>query len=157
MTRAIRVYADTSVYGGILDDEFKEPSIAFFEQVRGGRLALVVSALVQDELEGAPTDVQELFQVLRRTSEVIDLTEEVVRLQAAYLGAKVVGARWEADALHVALATIAECRLIVSWNFRHIVHYEKIPRYNGINLANGYASIAIHSPQEVIAHEDEDI
>ena len=47
--------------------------------------------------------------------------------------------------------------MIVSWNFRHIVHFDKIRLYNAINLFNGYASIAIHSPLEVIAYEDEGI
>lgn len=64
------------------------------------------------------------------------------------------GSAWEADALHVALATISGCRLIVSWNFRHIVNYRKIPMYNGVNQARGYAPLFIHTPQEVV-DEDE--
>jgi len=44
--------------------------------------------------------------------------------------------------------------MIVSWNFRHIVHYQKIPKYNAVNVLNGYAPIAIHSPLEVIPDED---
>jgi len=31
---AIRIYADTSVYGGCFDPEFEEASRAFFDQVR---------------------------------------------------------------------------------------------------------------------------
>ncbi len=49
----------------------------------------------------------------------------------------------------------SNCHAIVSWNFRHIVHFQKIPLYNAINLANGYGSIAIHTPQEVILYEEE--
>ena len=52
--------------------------------------------------------------------------------------------------MHVALATVAECRLIVSWNFRHIVHFDKIGLYNGVNMSLGYAMISIHAPPEVI-------
>ena len=157
MSRPIRVYADTSVYGGVLDEEFADPSRMFFERVRNGKFELVISALVDDELQEAPTKVRELFHELRPKCRIVDVSEDVIRLQEAYITAQIVGPRWEADALHVALATVADCRLIVSWNFKHIVHYERIPRYNGINLANGYAAIAIHSPQEVIADEDEDV
>ena len=39
----IRVYADTSVYGGVFDEEFAEASRTFFEQVRGGRFRLILS------------------------------------------------------------------------------------------------------------------
>jgi len=66
----------------------------------------------------------------------------------------IVGPKWNADALHVAVATVSACRVIVSWNFKHIAHFQKIPLYNGINQSLGYAPIAIHSPEEVIANED---
>ena len=154
---AIRVYADTSVYGGVLDDEFAEPTNVFFDQVARGRFRLVLSTVVMDELEAAPKSVRALFEERRRTGEIIDVTEEALTLQEAYLQANILGRRWETDALHVALATVAQCRLIVSWNFRHLVNFEKIPLYNGVNLAKGYAPVAIHTPQEVIAHEDQDV
>jgi hypothetical protein len=54
----------------------------------------------------------------------------------------------------VALATANRCRLIVSWNFKHIVHFDKIPLYNGVNLINGYDTLSINTPSEVIAYED---
>jgi hypothetical protein len=34
--RPIRVYADTSVFGGVFDDLFAQPSRTFFDQVREG-------------------------------------------------------------------------------------------------------------------------
>ncbi len=48
------------------------------------------------------------------------------------------------------------------WHTKHNsdwVYFEKIPRYNGVNLANGYGPIAIHTPEEVtqIETEDEDV
>ena len=58
------------------------------------------------------------------------------------------------DALHVAMASVNECQAIVSWNFRDIVNFRKIPMYNTINTLNGYGSIAIYSPLEVIEDDD---
>ena len=52
------------------------------------------------------------------------------------------------------MATVSECELIVSWNFKDIVHFEKIPKYNAVNVLNGYAQIDIYSPLEVIRHEE---
>ncbi len=108
-------------------------------------------------MEEAPDSVRGLFEELRRLGETVDVTEEAVRLQQAYLDANIVGSTWEADAVHVAIATIWHRRLIVSWNFKHIVNFQKIPLYTGVNLASGYGVIGIHTPQEVIAHEDEDV
>jgi hypothetical protein len=55
------------------------------------------------------------------------------------------------------LATIAGCDVIVSWNFRHIVHYDRIPLYNAINALAGRPAIAIHSPAEVVPYEEEEV
>jgi predicted nucleic acid-binding protein len=53
----MRVYADTSVFGGVFDAEFHEASLAFFDQVRDTRFELVSSGLVVDELAEAPEEV----------------------------------------------------------------------------------------------------
>ena len=51
--------------------------------------------------------------------------------------------RHSADALHVAQATVASCRVIVSWNFKHIVHFAKIPLYNAVNVWNAGTSMRL--------------
>ena len=86
----IRVYADTSVYGGVFDEEFAEASRTFFDQVGEERFRLVLSPIVGDELEGAPDSVRALFEELRRVGEAVNVTEESVRLQQAYLDANIV-------------------------------------------------------------------
>ncbi len=154
MSKPIRVYADSSVYGGAFDEEFAAASREFFELVRAGRFRLVVSTAVSDELQSAPEQVRNLFGEMRQFAETAEITEEALRLQEAYLTAAIVGQKWETDALHVAMATESQCSVIVSWNFKHIVNFQKIPLYNGVNLAHGYMPIAIHTPQEVNSDED---
>jgi hypothetical protein len=148
----IRVYADTSVYGGVLDDEFTQPSRAFFDRVREGHFVLVVSALVEDELQEAPSEVREWFGLFRVGAESVAVTPEAVALRQAYLDAGIVTSRSVDDAFHVALATVARCAMIVSWNFRHIVHYQKVPLYNAVNLLHHHSTLEIHSPLEVIEY-----
>ena len=154
----VRVYADSSVYGGAFDEEFSGPSRRFFDQVRSGRFELVISPIVADELTGAPADVRSHFEEFLALSgvSIVPVSAAAIRLQQAYLGAGIVAPRWETDALHVAVATVAACRIIVSWNFKHIVHFQKIPQYVGVNLASGYQPIGIHTPQEVVLDEDQD-
>jgi len=153
----IRVYADTSVYGGTRDDEFADDSRTFFEQVRLGRFELAVSAVVLEELDQAPASVRALFDEVLSLAQIAEITEAAQQLQRAYIDAGILTPKWEEDALHVALATTSGCRVIVSWNFKHIVHFQKIPRYNAVNVLHGYDPIAIHSPSEVIAYEEEDL
>lgn len=148
------VYADTSVYGGILDDEFATASRAFFEQVQDGRFSLAVSIVVMDELEAAPEAVQSQFRELARLARIVDINEQALSLQQAYLDAGILTLKSKEDALHVALATVGGCSTIVSWNFRHIVHFQKIPKYNAVNVLKGFGPIAIHSPLELIGDVD---
>jgi hypothetical protein len=138
----------------VFDEEFDCTSREFFAAVRAGRFQLVVSTVVRNELKEAPKRVFALFEEMRRVADAADITEDTIQLQRAYLAAGIVGQQWKTDALHVALATESHCAIIVSWNFKHIVNFKKIPLYNGVNLAHGYGPIAIHTPQEVITDED---
>ena len=151
----IRVYVDTSVYGGVFDRQFAQASKNFFEKVGSGRFLIVVSPVVSDEIRLAPQPVRDLFDRFRGGAEGVAVNTAAVALQAAYMRAGIVGPNWEADALHVALATVARCSMIVSWNFKHIVHFQKIPLYNGGNISLGHGPIGIYTPLEVIADEEE--
>lgn len=148
----VRVYADTSVYGGAFDTEFAAASMKFFEEVRVGRFSLVTSPLVDDELVKAPATVRGLFDSLRATTEVVPIDASMVELQIAYLTAGIVSENSAEDALHVASATISACGLLLSWNFKHIVHRDKAPRYNAVNTLRGLPPIGIYSPAEVVKY-----
>lgn len=150
-----RIYADTSVFGGFYDEEFRDTSGRFFDQIREGRFSLVTSALVQEEIRPAPPDVQRLFSDMLRFMEVAEITQSALDLRDAYLEAGIVSAKWAEDALHVAVATVARSTMIVSWNFKHIVHYDKISLYNAVNILKRHETISIFSPLEVIVYEDE--
>ncbi|OQY54627.1 MAG: hypothetical protein DRR08_17675 [Candidatus Parabeggiatoa sp. nov. 2] len=155
--RPILSYADTSVFGGVFDEGFDEASKAFFQQVREKHFRLVISPVVQREIELAPEEVRQFFSEMTEYADFIAITKEALLLRQAYLDAGIVTKKSTADALHVALATVAKCQLIVSWNFKHIVHFQKVPLYRAINTVNGYTEINIYSPPEVINYESETI
>ncbi len=77
-------------------------------------------------------------------------SDQIGDLRDAYIQANVVSSASTADAEHVASASVADVDFIVSWNFKHIVHYEKINGYHAVNLLNGYKQIQIYSPKEVV-------
>ena len=157
LRKSISVYADTSVFGGVFDDEFKIASKAFVEAVKSGKFILVTSELVRQEIIAGPQVVRQLFEELLSVAEIAAITFETLQLQQAYLDAGIVSGKFATDALHVALATVSRTSMIVSWNFRHIVNFQKIPKYNAVNKLHGYNDIAIYSPLEVIEYESEDV
>jgi predicted nucleic acid-binding protein len=146
-----RVYLDTSVLGGVFDAEFEEDTRALLEQVRSGTLRPVVSEQVELELKGAPSEVQDLLdELLASGAEDIRLSAEAEDLADIYVTEGVVTMKYRADALHIALATLANVDVLVSWNFKHIVNLRRIQGFNGVNLKYGYGTLEIRSPREVI-------
>jgi len=147
----LRVYIDASVVGGCHDEEFADESQKLMAMARRGEIRLLVSDLLAAELDFAPEKVQQVLEDLPRSAlESVPLSEEVMELREAYLEAEVVGRARLNDAHHVALATVAKVDMIVSWNFRHIVHFEKIRGFNAVNLREGYLPLEIRSPRELV-------
>jgi predicted nucleic acid-binding protein len=153
-----RVYVDTSVIGGCHDVEFAPWSNGLMKDFRLGTLRPVVSDIVEAEVARAPDIVRATYrQLLELGPERAVVTEEAETLANTYLRKGALSPNYFDDALHIALATIAEVDVLVSWNFRHIVHLEKIRRFNAANLEKGYKPITIYSPREVTSYgEPED-
>jgi predicted nucleic acid-binding protein len=149
--KKLKIYVDTSVIGGCFDKEFATESNALIEMAINGEAVLLISDLLLLELEKAPAHIASLIEDLpEECTEFFDTEGEALELQRKYLKAKVVGAGSADDALHVANATVKRADMIVSWNFKHIVHYDKIRGFNSINFSEGYNMIAIYSPKEVV-------
>lgn len=149
-----RIYADTSVLGGCEDEEFRDPSCRLVEAFVGGKLILVLSELALRELETAPEEVRGVVgRIPEAHIEPLPLSPEAEELAAAYIEDGAIGAGMRADAIHIALATVARVDVLVSWNFKHIVNLKRIHAYNAVNLKRGYPLLEIRTPREVPGDE----
>ena len=152
----LKLYVDTSVFGGYFDDEFEEFTKPLFDKIQKGDFKLLFSTVTQDELENAPLQVKELVKHLKvEFTEFIEATDEAVELASQYILEKVVGQTSYADCLHIALATIHRADFLISWNFKHIVNVQRIMGYNSVNIKNGYKQLEIRSPRELMTYEDD--
>ena len=154
--KRLRVYVDTSVFGGCFDPEFAHWSNALMDDFRGGRYALIVSEVTAAEVAMAPEQVRELLSEFEAVADTLPVTAEALELLRTYESRRILGARFRNDMLHIAVATVAEVDVLVSWNFRHIVRLEKIRLFNGVNLELGYKPLTIYSPREVATYGTED-
>ena len=142
--------------GGCFDDEFQRWSLALFSDFRLSRYVAVTSDLVAAEVAEAPDQVQRKYEeLLSGEHEQLELTTEAFDLSRDYLRRGILSRNFENDALHIAVATVGLADLLVSWNFRHVVHLDKIRQFNVTNLENGYRPLQIYSPREV-AHDEEE-
>jgi predicted nucleic acid-binding protein len=153
--RIQKIYIDTSVLGGYFDKEFDIATRRLFDEVKKGEYKIVVSNITEGELLNAPERVRTLLNDLEIDYEVLKLTDDAVNLALEYIKENVVGQTSYEDCLHIAIATISRIDLLVSWNFKHIVNIKRIRGYNGINIKNGYPSIEIRSPKDLIDYEND--
>lgn len=148
--KKLRVYIDTSVIGGCLDDEFSLESNQLMEAIKQEKFILLMSDIIVSELINASQAVKDiLLSIPQRVIEVVKITPEVLQLRDAYINEGVVTSKSINDATDVADA-------IISWNFKHIVRLDKMKGYNQINLLNGYGILTIISPLEVTIDQAND-
>lgn len=148
----LRVYADTSVFGGYFEEPFLAGSKALFEHFVKGDLRLVLSALTLQELLPAPKKVRDLIDSIPPAYvEPLDRSPRAAELADAYLASGTLTKNQLEDARHIAAATIAKVDYLVSWNFKHILHPQKMPEFNRVNLERGFSILKIRTPLDVIA------
>ncbi len=82
----LRVYIDTSVVGGCLDEEFKEDSVQLFDEFIKGMKTPVISDILLFEVEGAPKEVKNILKkVPTENIEYVALNEESIALANKYI------------------------------------------------------------------------
>jgi hypothetical protein len=148
--KILRIYIDTSVIGGCCDAEFALWSNGLMQDFRQGAFRPVLSEVTAAEILPAPESVRRQYaELLSLGAEMLEVSDESLDLMGVYQARGVLAPRFRNDMLHIALATVADVDVLVSWNFRHVVRLEKIRLFNAINLELGYKPIQIHSPREV--------
>jgi hypothetical protein len=148
-----RVYVDNSVIGGLFDDEFSFVTKKLFKEFDNGIYIPVISSVTLQEIQGAPNNVLSFINHFRSKTEILQLTEEAVELSQNYLKEGKFTNRMLVDTLHIAVATVNNVGIIVSWNFHDIVNLDKIRVYNAVNIMHGFQTVEIRSPREII-HEE---
>jgi predicted nucleic acid-binding protein len=150
-----RIYLDTSVIGGCFDSEFAPWSNRLFSDIDNGLFAPVTSDIVSAELFYAPIKVKQRYkEFMQFHPDILEVNSDVEMLTDAYIGHLILSAKFKNDMLHIALASVHNVDILVSWNFKHIVHYDKIAKFNAVNLEYGFRQIIILSPREVSTYEE---
>jgi hypothetical protein len=151
-----RIYIDTSIAGGFFDKEFEKETGLLFQRLENKEIIFVVSDLLREELKGAPEQVRNhLNNYSNDYFETVILTDEARELADKYIAENVVGKTSLDDCRHIALATVNKVDVLASWNFKHIVNLNRIKGYNAVNLKNGYITLEIRSPKDLIDYGKE--
>ncbi len=150
-----RIYLDTSVFGGYFDPEFELWTKILFDRIKQGEYKIIFSKLVDIKLMPAPYMVKNLVLNLpKECLEFVDISDSAIQLAGFYLEENVVGKTSRADCIHIAIATLNNADILVSWNFKHIVNINRIRGYNAVNYKHGNKILEIRTPREIMEYED---
>lgn len=150
-----RIYLDTSVFGGYYESEFEFWTRILFSEIEKGKFEIVFSEVLESELINAPKRVKDLTKKLpEELVNFVALTNETVELANQYVEEQVVGRTSLMDCFHIAVATLNNADVLVSWNFKHIVNFKRIRGYNAVNYKFGHKLLDIRTPREILEYEN---
>jgi hypothetical protein len=99
----------------------------------------------------APKHIQDIKKLIPKDCfKYLELNDESLILANFYITEKALGKASLNDAYHIAIASVNRLDCLISWNFKHIVNFDKIKLFNSINLKLGYPIIDIRTPLEFL-------
>jgi predicted nucleic acid-binding protein len=154
--KKLQLYLDTSVLNFAISNraniELQITSTkALIERIKGGDCDGYISERVVREIERASQEVKALlFQVVDDAKlRLLETSRETEILAEKYVSEGLIPQKYYDDAVHIAIATVNEIDIIVSWNFEHMVKVKTKKGVVAVNELMGYRTIEIVTPQEV--------
>ncbi len=157
--KKLELYLETSVWNFYYATDAPEKQAItrqFFYSLPNDQLELYISKAVLDEIDGAsPNKRSQLLQLTDHYKPILlDLNTSVYELANAYLRHQILPANSGYDAQHIAVATVYQLDVIVSWNLRHIANLHRQQRVQQFNLSNNYTKpLQMITPMEVTYDE----
>lgn len=148
----LKIYLDTSVISALFDK--RSPEIMYWtnqfwenKDEFNCYISDVVVAEIQETIDVQLRDA--MLEAIKGIS-ILELNEEAEQLSNEYIFQGVVPKRYKKDALHIAIATVNDMDILVSWNYKHIVKRKTKEIVRMVNILSGYHFIEIISPPEAL-------
>jgi predicted nucleic acid-binding protein len=159
--KKLKIYLDTSVISYLDQQDSPEKmndTVLFWQDVRKGIYDIYVSDLVLSEMDNCQEPKRSLLaaELTKIQYKKAIRTDEAKALSNLYVKQGGLPPRSVNDADHIAIATINNCNIIVSWNFKHIVNLRAIMSVEAVNIKEGYAALRILSPSMLIEKAGDD-
>jgi hypothetical protein len=94
---------------------------------------LVTSLAVIEELSGGNHPFKKEKLALMDKIPLLPVTQKAIDVARVYVARKAMPNDPKGDALHLALASVYKCDMLLSWNCRHIVNYQKAGHLKQLN------------------------
>jgi len=147
-----KVFLDTSVFSAYLDGRQPERmglTQEFWQKLKN--FEVYTSEVTEQELEATTDSVKrEQFRELIGGIEILNVSKDAEDLADRYIKEGIVPEKFVNDALQIAVATVNQIAVVLSWNFRHMVNQKVKTRINAVNVSLNYPITEIAAPAEFI-------
>ena len=142
--------------------EKKEITVDFFDHyVVPNVYEVYVSVVVIDEISRTRDDNKRemLLGTLRKYNiKIVPIEErvsEIEELAKSYIGKGIIPEKKMEDALLIAICTVFEMDVLLSWNYKHLANVNKERLILSANLLEGYSKqFRMATPMEVMYEEE---
>ncbi|MEW5758163.1 MAG: PIN domain-containing protein [Candidatus Omnitrophota bacterium] len=155
--KKFKLYLDTSVLNFALTNDpsltvHKTATLNLLEQIKQEKFDCYISELVIAEINRAPKEKAELLHSLvsKLNLKALPIDDQTKELADKYVDEKLFPVKYSDDALHIAIASVNNLDVVVSWNFQHMVKLKTKIGVVAVNNLLGYKPIEVVSPEEVI-------
>jgi predicted nucleic acid-binding protein len=159
--KKLKIYLDTSVISYLDQNDTPEKmqdTHILWEQIKKGLFDVYLSTITIEEI-GDCKDLTKRRKLLYLLEEIkytkLYTSDETENIARAIIDSKILTMKSYDDCLHIACAIIAECDIILSWNFKHLVNIKTIKGVRAITEIEGYKPIDIYTPTILISREEE--
>ena len=155
------LYLETSVISYYTARPSRDIIVAAHQQITWewwenaiSQFTVFISQLVLDEIgRGDPDAIQRRLEVVR-SFDLLQITRRVRDLSKLYIKKFAIPPKWEADAIHLAIASVHGVDYLVTWNCTHIANARIMRELPAINETEGVPIPTICTPEEISEGEE---
>jgi predicted nucleic acid-binding protein len=157
--KPLKIYLETTVFNFKFAEDSpdkKADAIKLFDEINEGKyIAYTSNYVLQELLKAKDPKRSEMISLIELYKiKLLEANEVAETLADKYVSEDIIPQRYRTDGIHIAMATINDLDIIVSYNFQHIVKLKTIIGTESINLREGYKRIGIYSPTEVVENDE---
>ncbi|MDR0868401.1 MAG: PIN domain-containing protein [Planctomycetota bacterium] len=152
--RKYRIYLETSLINYLYAPDTPEKmrdTWRLWHEIKEEKYDVIISDVVIAEINRCPNDDKKskMFAELKQIAYTLITAKDNLdakKLAGDYIANGGLPPRCQVDALHIAVASLADCDIILSWNFKHIVKLRAMRAVEAVNSRELLKNIKILSP-----------
>lgn len=152
-----KLYLETTIPSYLTAWPSRDLRIAAHQQIthdwwlrRRNHFQLFISQFVTDEISVGDKAAAAHRLVAIKAIPILEITEDVLRLNDRILASNLIPRRAAHDAAHIAISTVHEMDFLMTWNCAHLANAEIADRIAEICLESGYTCPRICTPEVLI-------